>query len=30
MRDWLVEVISSDLFAVYEGLYFTEDALLWL
>lgn len=30
MRDWLGEVISSDLIAVYEGLFFTEDALLWL
>ena len=28
--DWLGEVISSDLIAVYEGLFFTEDALLWL
>jgi hypothetical protein len=30
MRDWLGEVISNDLIAVYEGLFFTEDALLWL
>jgi hypothetical protein len=30
MRDWLGDVISSDLIAVYEGLFFTEDALLWL
>ena len=30
MRDWLGEVISDDLIAVYEGLFFTEDALLWL
>src|SRR5580704_9169302 len=30
MRDWLDGVISSDLIAVYEGLSFTEDALLWL
>jgi len=30
MRDWLDGVISSDLIAVYEGLFFTEDALLWL
>ena len=30
MRDWLDEVISDDLIAVYEGLFFTEDALLWL
>ena len=30
MRDWLGDVISSDLIAVFEGLFFTEDALLWL
>jgi hypothetical protein len=30
MRDWLGDVISSDLIAVYEGPFFTEDALLWL
>jgi hypothetical protein len=30
MRDWLGEVISDDFIAVYEGLFFTEDALLWL
>ena len=30
MRDWMGEVISDDLMAVYEGLFFTEDALLWL
>jgi hypothetical protein len=30
MRDWLTEVIGDDLIAVYEGLYFTVDALLWL
>ena len=30
MRNWLGEVISDDLIAVYEGLFFTEDALLWL
>jgi hypothetical protein len=30
MSDWLSEVIDNDLIAVYEGLYFTEDALLWL
>ena len=24
------DVISNDLIAVYEGHYFTEDALLWL
>jgi hypothetical protein len=30
MRDWLGEVIGDDLIAVYEGLFFTEDALLWL
>jgi hypothetical protein len=30
MSDWLGEVIGDNLFAVYEGLFFTEDALLWL
>ena len=30
MSDWLSDVIGNDLIAVYEGLYFTEDALLWL
>jgi hypothetical protein len=30
MSDWLSEVIGEDLIAVYEGHYFTEDALLWL
>jgi hypothetical protein len=30
MSDWLSDVIDHDLIAVYEGLYFTEDALLWL
>jgi hypothetical protein len=30
MSVWLSEVIGNDLIAVYEGLYFTEDALLWL
>jgi hypothetical protein len=30
MLDWLGEVIGENLIAVYEGLYFTEDALLWL
>jgi len=30
MSDWLSDVIGDDLMAVYEGLYFTEDALLWL
>jgi hypothetical protein len=30
MRDWFAEVIGEDLIAVYEGFYFTEDALLWL
>jgi hypothetical protein len=30
MSDWLGEVIGDDLIAVYEGLFFTEDALLWL
>ena len=27
MSDWLSDVIGNDLIAVYEGLYFTEDAL---
>jgi hypothetical protein len=26
MRDWMGEVISDDFIAVYEGLFFTEDA----
>jgi hypothetical protein len=30
MSDWLSDVIGNDLIAVYEGLYFTEDAVLWL
>jgi hypothetical protein len=30
MRDWLGEVVGEDLIAVYEGLFFTEDALVWL
>jgi hypothetical protein len=30
MSDWLSDVIGNDLIAVYEGLYFTEDALIWL
>jgi hypothetical protein len=30
MSDWLGEVIGDDLIAVYEGLFFTEDAVLWL
>jgi hypothetical protein len=30
MSDWLGEMIGDNLFAVYEGLFFTEDALLWL
>jgi hypothetical protein len=30
MRNWLGEVISDDLIAVYEGLFFTVDALMWL
>ena len=30
MSSWLNDVISNDLIAVYEGYYFTEDALLWL
>jgi len=27
---WLNDVIGNDLIAVYEGHYFTEDALIWL
>ena len=30
MSDWLSDVIGNDLIAVYEGLYFTEDAVAWL
>jgi hypothetical protein len=30
MSDWLSDVIGNDLIAIYEGLYFTEDALIWL
>ena len=30
MSDWMSELIGNDLIAVYEGLSFTEDALLWL
>jgi hypothetical protein len=30
MSDWLSDVIGDDLIAVYEGLYLTEDAVLWL
>jgi hypothetical protein len=30
MADWLAEAIGEDLIAVYEGLYCTEDAVLWL
>jgi len=30
VSSWLNDVISKDLIAVYEGHYFTEDALLWL
>ena len=30
MSDWLSDVIGNDLIAFYEGLYFTEDAVLWL
>jgi hypothetical protein len=30
VSSWLNDVISDDLIAVYEGHYFTEDALLWL
>ena len=30
MSDWLSNVIGNDLITVYEGLYFTEDALIWL
>ena len=30
MSDWLSNVIGNDLITVYEGHYFTEDALIWL
>jgi hypothetical protein len=30
MLDWWSEVIGENLIAVYEGLSFTEDALVWL
>jgi hypothetical protein len=30
MSDWLSDVIGNHLIAVYEGLYFTEDAVIWL
>src|SRR5258708_6286505 len=30
MLNWLNDVIGDDLIAVYEGQYFTEDAVLWL
>lgn len=30
MPDWMDEVIGNDLIGIYEGLYFTADALLWL
>jgi hypothetical protein len=30
MSDWLSDVIGDDLIFVYEGHYFTEDAVLWL
>ena len=30
MSDWLGEVVGDDLVAVYKGLFFTEDALVWL
>jgi hypothetical protein len=30
VSSWLNDVITNDLIAVYEGHYFTEDALLWL
>jgi hypothetical protein len=30
MSDWLGDVISNELIAIYEGHYFTEDALMWL
>ncbi len=30
MSNWLSDVIGNDLIAIYEGLYFTEDAVAWL
>lgn len=30
MSDWLSDVIDDHLIAVYEGHYFTEDAVVWL
>lgn len=30
MSNWLGDVISDELIAIYEGYYFTEDALMWL
>jgi hypothetical protein len=30
MSNWLSNVIGDDLITVYEGHYFTEDALVWL
>jgi hypothetical protein len=30
MSNWLDHVISDQLIAIYEGHYFTEDALVWL
>ena len=30
MSNWLSNVIGDDLITVYEGHYFTEDALIWL
>jgi hypothetical protein len=30
MSNWLDDLISNKLIAVYEGHYFTEDALMWL
>lgn len=30
MSDWLSDVIDDHLIAVYEGHYFTEDAVAWL
>ena len=30
MSNWLSNLIGEDLITVYEGVYFTEDALIWL
>jgi hypothetical protein len=30
MSDWLSGVIANELITIYEGHYFTEDALIWL